>query len=101
MCVFTVRWEVKRGIAVLSLGVRGSEKRETALDLGVTGIEEGSVEEAVREHGLERWLCFQRVKLVGRTSQTKGLVQTPSYYQQDEGRVYVTVPSSAALRGQE
>lgn len=85
--VFTAKWsrrqEVKSGVAVLSLGGRGREKRETTSDLGVAGMEKGRVEAVVREHGLEGRV---RVESVGRTFQTKGLVPRPRYHQRGESR---------------
>lgn len=45
------RDDVKSDMAVLSLGVRGSERRENASDLGI-GVDKGCVEKVVYELAL-------------------------------------------------
>lgn len=43
-----------RGVAGVSVGVRGSGRRGAASDWGAGGLEKGPVDEAVCELGLER-----------------------------------------------
>ena len=71
VCVFTAKWtkrkDLKRDMAGLSLGIRGSKRRETSSDWGAGGVERSFLEEVVFELSLEGWGDFQWAELVGRT----------------------------------
>ena len=72
VCVFTAKGTkkkvVKRDVAGLSLGIRGSKRRGTSSDWGAEGRERRFLEEVVFELSLEGWVEFQWAELVGRTS---------------------------------
>ena len=67
MAKWTKRKDLKRGMAGLSLGIRGSKRRQTSSDWGVGGMERSFLEEVVFELSLEGWVEFQWAELVGRT----------------------------------